>query len=64
MSSVSLSWYIIVGLVCLFAVADWRKAIFLGILVDALRDPVRKLSPGQSVKTGLIVAIVYKKTID
>lgn len=33
----------------LVALTNWRHAIFLVIIVDALRDPIRKLAPAQPV---------------
>ena len=59
MSSIETIWYSIIGLCCLFALADWRKAIFVGILLDVLRDPVRKLTPEQPVAITLSVAVVW-----
>ena len=42
-------YYIAVGLAVLISLVDYRKGIFLCILVDVVRDPVRKLSAEQSV---------------
>ena len=36
-------WILFIAFACLAAVANWRKAIYVGILVDVLRDPARKL---------------------
>ena len=36
-------WLLLFVAACLVAVSDWRKAVFLGILIDVLRDPARKL---------------------
>ncbi len=36
-------------LASIYALANWRKAVYLAILLDILRDPVRKLDDTQSV---------------
>jgi hypothetical protein len=46
-------WYVLIAIACVIAVTDARKAVFLGILIDALRDPVRKLIPGKPVAVTL-----------
>lgn len=43
MSTLELVWYACVAFVCLYAISDWRNAIYPGILIDVIRDPVRKL---------------------
>lgn len=37
------------GLACLIALSNWRQAVYLAILLDFLRDPVRKLDADGSV---------------
>ena len=59
MSSLEAIWYSIIVMTCLFAVADWRRAIYAGILIDALRDPVRKLTETQTVNITLSGAGVW-----
>lgn len=49
MTALELIWYCIAIAGCVFALADWRKAIYVGIVIDALRDPVRKLIPDEPV---------------
>lgn len=49
MTALELIWYCIAISGCVFALADWRKAIYVGIVIDALRDPVRKLIPDQPI---------------
>ena len=49
MSGLEAGWYVFIAFCCLFALADWRRAVYLGIAVDVLRDPVRKLIPDQPV---------------
>ncbi|GAB5442262.1 MAG: hypothetical protein Fues2KO_26110 [Fuerstiella sp.] len=49
MTALELIWYCIAIAGCVFALADWRKAIYVGIVIDALRDPVRKLIPEQPI---------------
>lgn len=45
----TLAYYGFVGLACLIALSNWRQAVYLAILLDFLRDPVRKLDPSESV---------------
>ncbi|MBB3206297.1 hypothetical protein FHS27_002106 [Rhodopirellula rubra] len=52
-------WLLAVVFSCAYALADWRRAIYLGILVDALRDPVRKLLPDEPVIVTLSGALVW-----
>ena len=59
MSALEAAWYSIIVLSCVFALADWRRAIYLGILIDVLRDPVRKLLPGQPVIITLSGVVVW-----
>lgn len=49
MSAIELIWYTAAAAACIFALADWRKAIYVGIVLDVVRDPVRKLIPGEPV---------------
>ena len=57
--STSSIWIFLIGFACLTAVANWRKAIYVGILVDVLRDPVRKLIPGKPIYVTLSGAVVW-----
>ena len=59
MSSTEAIWYTFVVVACLIAMADWRRGIYAGILVDVLRDPVRKLVPEQPVVITLSGALVW-----
>ncbi|MCA9034523.1 MAG: hypothetical protein KDA91_05300 [Planctomycetaceae bacterium] len=59
MNGLEVAWYSMVALACLMSVADWRKGIYVGILIDVLRDPVRKLLPEQPVLITLSGAIVW-----
>lgn len=59
MSSVEVIWYVCVVAACIAAVADWRRGVYLGILIDAVRDPVRKLAPEQPVLITLSGAGVW-----
>ena len=49
----------ITALVALYALGKWRDAMYGAILLDALRDPVRKISALQSSITTVIVAVVW-----
>ena len=48
-----------VAVCVLTAMANWRFGIFLTIVVDALRDPIRKLTPGQPVWISQIIVVVW-----
>jgi hypothetical protein len=53
---------LMVGLlvVCsLVALANWRHGIFLSVIVDALRDPIRKLTPDQPVWMSQGIVLVW-----
>ncbi|MFO1095500.1 MAG: hypothetical protein U0992_19680 [Planctomycetaceae bacterium] len=42
-------WFAIVLAACLVAMGNWRAGIYAGLLLDCLRDPIRKLVDDQSV---------------
>ncbi len=42
-------YYGCLALACLVALSDWRRGVYLAIVLDFLRDPVRKLDPDESV---------------
>jgi hypothetical protein len=42
-------WYAVVLAGCLVALGSWRAGIYAGLLLDCLRDPVRKLTDDQSI---------------
>ena len=53
---------LMVGLlvVCsLVALTNWRHGIFLSVIVDALRDPIRKLTPDQPVWMSQGIVLVW-----
>ena len=52
-------WMLVFVAACLVAVSDWRKAVFLGILVDVVRDPVRKLIVGKPIWVTLSGAALW-----
>jgi hypothetical protein len=37
----------LVGVCCLVSLFNWRQGLYLGIILDVLRDPVRKLTTGE-----------------
>lgn len=37
------------ALACLYALSNWRGAVYLAIALDFARDPVRKLDPNESI---------------
>lgn len=52
-------WYAVVLAGCLVAVANWRAGIYAGLLLDCLRDPVRKMASDQSVMITIGGAAVW-----
>lgn len=42
-------YFAALGLACLLALSNWRQAVYAAILLDFLRDPVRKLDPNEPV---------------
>lgn len=53
------AYYGLVALACLVALADWRAAVFLCLVLDMVRDPVRKLLPDQPVLVTVAVGLVW-----
>ena len=49
----------ITGIVALLAIGNWRAALYGCLLLDVLRDPVRKLSEQQSSLLTIIVGFVW-----
>lgn len=45
----TLVYYAMLGLSCLVALMNWRQGVYFAILLDFLRDPIRKLDPDESV---------------
>lgn len=52
-------WLLFFAAACLVVLADWRKAVLLGILIDFLRDPVRKLVDGKPIVITLSGAAMW-----
>jgi hypothetical protein len=52
-------YFLFVVLSCLLGLANWRRGIYLAILVDILRDPVRKLDESQTVLITLSVGAIW-----
>ena len=46
---ITYGYFALLGLSCLLALSNWRKAVYAAIALDFLRDPVRKLDQGESV---------------
>ncbi|MFG0334286.1 MAG: hypothetical protein ACF8TS_13050, partial [Maioricimonas sp. JB049] len=46
---IELLWYAFVFVSCAIALANWRTGLYLGVTLDCLRDPVRKLVDDHSV---------------
>lgn len=43
------AYFAVLAAACLVALTDWRKGVYAAILLDFVRDPVRKLDPSESV---------------
>lgn len=52
-------FYSAVGLVCLFAMSNWRIGLYLLVVMDVLRDPVRKMSETKSIWITLSVNAIW-----
>lgn len=46
---ITLVYFAALAIACLVAVSNWRQAVYFAIVLDFLRDPVRKLDPNESV---------------
>lgn len=46
---ITYAYFAVLAAACLLALTDWRKGVYAAILLDFVRDPVRKLDPNQSV---------------
>lgn len=53
------AYAIVVAIACLRALNDWRSGLLLCLLLDVLRDPVRKLSTGQPIWITLTAAALW-----
>jgi len=52
-------YYAALALSCFVALSNWRQAIYFAILLDFVRDPVRKLDPNESVLITVSVLILW-----
>ena len=52
-------YYASLAFACLFAWANWRRAIYLAVILDFLRDPVRKLDSDESVRITVSILAVW-----
>ncbi len=59
MSTGEMLWLLFLGGVCILALVDWKRAIYLGLLVDVLRDPIRKLTEEQPIRITVAGAVVW-----
>lgn len=53
------AYYAFLGICVLIALSDWRAGILACVLVDVIRDPVRKLDPGHPVFITVAGALVW-----
>ena len=44
---------------CVVAISDWRKGLLVAIVLDCVRDPVRKLTPDEPTVLTYIVCLVW-----
>jgi hypothetical protein len=56
-------WYVLVAVCCVIALSNWRVGIYLGVLLDCLRDPARKLADDQTVLITLTGVAVWGAVI-
>lgn len=56
---ITMFYFALLAASCLLALADWRKAIYPAIFLDFLRDPVRKLDPGEPVTITISVLALW-----
>src|SRR5262245_41894919 len=59
MSGIEDIWYAVVIAASLVALGSWRAGIYAGLLLDCLRDPVRKLATDQTVLVTIGGAAVW-----
>lgn len=52
-------WYVFVAVVCLVSVSNWRAGVFAIIVLDVLRDPIRKMESGNPVWITVSVNAVW-----
>lgn len=60
MEMLMLGLVVVCGMV---AFANWRHAVFLVIILDAVRDPIRKIAPGQPVWISQAIIVVWAAII-
>jgi hypothetical protein len=54
-----LTYYAVIGVACLLALRDFRQGVYVALVVDLLRDLVRKSAPDESVLITLAGASVW-----
>ena len=52
-------FYALVAAVAAYALLDWRRALLACIVLDALRDPLRKLTPDYPVAVTLSITVAW-----
>ncbi|MCA9052364.1 MAG: hypothetical protein KDA75_00940, partial [Planctomycetaceae bacterium] len=52
-------YYGLIAACCLLALVNWRLGLYVGLFIDVLRDPIRKISEEQSVAITLAGALVW-----
>ena len=50
---------LITGIATLFSVKDWRRGIYLMILIGIVKDPVRKMIPGAPAYLALVTVPIW-----
>jgi len=59
MPAVTIAFVLFVAVATLVALSDWRKGLFLILVVAVLQDPIRKLTPGTSSLFVLSIVPVF-----
>ncbi|WP_182864974.1 hypothetical protein [Stieleria mannarensis] len=54
-----LIFYIIVAIGALVAIADWRSGLVIAIVLDCLRDPIRKMTEGEPTTLTYCVCVIW-----
>ena len=56
---IELVFFGLVGMLTLVAIVNWRLGIYLAILIDVIRDPIRKISDSHSVLITVVGTLVW-----
>ena len=59
MEAMELIFYALVGMGFLIGISNWKAGLYMAVVLDILRDPVRKLVEGHSPWISVSVAVVW-----